>query len=181
MRHIYILVIILSLICNGLCSCCCNAHQHSGKIENFVNQHGDDDYSVFYGVRPLFFRGVQDGIFLMAGIVPSCQGDTNSWAATNIYYSIKDSIVVKVVRAREEWIDSTFATIDYAYVNKLSKRFVELDIYEIWMDSDGCIRIFFDEDKSCLAKFENDSILKENSKEYSWNNISGNWYVPAEY
>ena len=142
----------------------------------FVNKHGDENFSIFEGVNPMFYRGERDSLYLLGGIIPGQQGEIESWAMTNIYYNINDSTIVKIGRALEGWTDSTYASIDSIYANTLAKRFAELGIYEIWMDSFGTVRIYLDEGSNCLARFENDSIFRESNRVCHWKNISGNWY-----
>lgn len=171
---ILLLVAFMCIVCNS----CANSY-NLDKTKEFVNKHGEDDFSIFYGVNPMFYRGRQDSLYLLGGIIPRQQGEIDSWAATGIYYNINDCTIVKIRRSREGWTDSTYASIDSTYINNLTRRFVELDIYEIYMNTDGTIRIQIDEHpQSCVVRFDNDSIMKIYSKDCKWNCISANWYIP---
>jgi hypothetical protein len=98
---------------------------------------------------------------------------------TNIYYNVTDSIIVKFLMASEGWIDSTYTSVDSTYINNLTRRFVELDIYEIRMDGPGIIRIHIDEHpQSLVVRLDNDSIKNQLSKECKWKKISDQWYAP---
>jgi len=171
------ITVLIAFICTLYNSCIDSCDLD--KTKEFVNKHGGEDFSIFVGVNPMFYRGQQDSLYLLGGIIPGQQGEIKSWAATGIYYNINDSTIVKIGRSREGWSDSTYASIDSTYINNLTRRFVELDIYEIFMDTDRTIRIQIDEHpESYVVRFDNDSIKYEWSKEYKWKKISGRWYVP---
>lgn len=178
MKYISLIANSVLLICVGMCVCC-KSHQHADKVTKFVNQHGEEDFSIFDDVNAMSYRGKQDNISLIRGIIPGREGKKESWAMTNIYYDITDSSIVKLVRARDEWIDSTYASVDSTYISNLTRRFVKLDIYEIRMNDAGMISIHIDQDpQSLVVRFDNDSIKRIMSKERKWNKVSGNWYVP---
>ena len=175
MRHIRYYIVVFSLRVL-VCSSCTDSYDLN-KTKEFVDKHGEEDFSIFVGVNPMFYRGKQDSLYLLGGIIPGQQGEIDSWAMTGIYYNINDCTIVKIVRAREGWTDSTYASIDSTYINNLTRRFVELNIYEIFMDTNGIIRIHIDEHpQSYIVRFDNDSILKEQSRECHWENVSGKWY-----
>lgn len=177
MRQIRYIIAALSLLVLFMCNSCRDSY-NLDKIKEFVNKHGEGDFSIFEGVNPMFYRGKRDSLYLLGGIIPEHQGEIGSWAMTNIYYNINDSTIFKIVRARGEWTDSTYASIDSTYINRLTRRFVELDIHEIFMDTEGTIRIYLDEHpKSLVVRFDNDSIMNQWRKECKWKQISNNWYT----
>ena len=179
MKYISLKSNFILLICIGLCVCCSKIHQRADKVTDFVKQHGEEDFSIFDGVYSMFYRGSQDSLYLLGGIIPGQQGDYESSAATNIYYNISDFAIVKLVRARDGCIDSTYTNVDSTYINNLARMFVDLDIYEIRMDPMGRIIIQIDEQpQSLVIRFDNDSIKKKWNKECNWEKISDNWYVP---
>ena len=177
MRQIRYVLAALSLLTVFMCNSCIDSY-NLDKIKEFVNKHGEEDFSIFVGVNPMFYRGQQDSLYLLGGIIPGQQGEIESWAATSIYYNINDCTIVKIVRARDGWSDSTYASIDSTYINNLTRRFVELDIYEIFMDTYRTIRIQIDEHpESDVVRFDNDSIMDQWHKECKWKQISNNWYT----
>ena len=179
MRQIISNIAALLLLLVFMCNNSCTDSYDSDRIMEFVNKHGEEDFSIFEGVNPMFHRGKRDSLYLLGGIIPRQQGEIESWAATSIYYNINDSMIVKIVRAREGWSDSTYASIDSSYINNLTRRFVELNIYEIFMDTNGIIRIHIDEHpQSYIVRFDNDSSKNKHSKECRWEKISGHWYIP---
>ena len=178
MRQIRYVVAALSLFAVFMCNSCKDSY-NLDKIKEFVNKHGEEDFSIFEGVNPMFYRGERDGLYLLGGIIPRQQGEIESWAMTNIYYNITDSTIVKLIMARDGWTDSTYASIDSTYINRLTRKFVELDIHEIFMDAEGTIRIYLDEhSQSLVVRFDNDSIKNKCSKECKWEKLSGKWYIP---
>lgn len=149
------------------------------NTKEFVEHHGKEDFSIFDGVNTMFYRGTQDSISLIGGIILLQKGEIESWVMTNIYYNVTDSIIVKFLMASEGWIDSTYTSVDSTYINNLTRRFVELDIYEIRMDDPGIIRIHIDEHpESLVVRLDNDSIKNQLSKECKWKKISDQWYTP---
>ena len=171
------MLIWLECVLCRFCACTKSANPDIAAMQDFVNRYGDEDFSLFEGVNSMHYRGTRDGLFLIAGIIPARQGEFESWAATNIYYSINDSSIVKLVRARDKWVDSAYVTIDSIYAEELTKRFVELGINEIQTDSFGTIWINLNEGENCIIRFGNDSIYRERSGMLEWKDLSRGWYT----
>lgn len=178
MTHIKYIKTALLLLGVFTCNSCADSYNIDNAKE-FVEHHGKEDFSIFDGVNTMFYRGTQDSISLIGGIILLQKGEIESWVMTNIYYNVTDSIIVKFLMASEGWIDSTYTSVDSTYINNLTRRFVELDIYEICMDDPGIIRIHLNEHpQSLVVRFDNDSIKNQRSKECKWKKISDQWYAP---
>lgn len=164
------------IICVCICVSVCVFYifyntSKTNQITTFVSNHGNDDYSIFERVT-LIFRGRENDVFLIGGLVPAFQGDSVNIEVTALYYSQKDSVLIKIEREK--------SCIDSVYATKLTKKFIELGIYSIYVDNFGTIEIQLSEKKeSLVVKFNNDSILDSRKWEMDWKNISGKWYVPV--
>lgn len=73
------ITVLIAFICT-LYNSCIDSYDLD-KTKEFVNKHGGEDFSIFVGVNPMFYRGQQDTLYLLGGIIPGTDLAPNMYSS----------------------------------------------------------------------------------------------------
>ena len=157
--------------------CGCSTRNCLTKQENiFLESFGNEDFSKFKGCT-MIYRGIdEEKNKLIVGVVPKQKEDYNNLICINLRVKDKNSFRLEVLN-NDNVICKT--DVDTAFICELAERFLDFDISELRVDTDGNVSVAICEDELDLFMFVNEQEMQKRGKEVVWEKICDNWYKPS--